>query len=201
MIAILDYGLGNVRAFMTIFEQHDVPHRAARAAEDLDGVTHLILPGVGAFDQAMRRFGESGLREPALAHVASGLPLLGVCVGMQMLLDASDEGDSMGLGLISGRTREFAGQSACKGLRIPHMGWNEARANPGHPLFAGSHDARFYFLHSYYCDVSAADTSARTDYGVQFACAASRGNVHGVQFHPEKSHDAGTQLLLNFAGI
>ncbi len=170
--------------------------------QDFSTATHLILPGVGAFDYAMEKLNESGLRDAlATAVQDERKPLLGVCVGMQMLADSSDEGSQPGLGWVPGTARSFASDMANLDLAYPHMGWNTVRSIRENPLLDSlSADAEFYFLHSYYfsCEDSA-HALASTSYGADFTCAVGTGNVYGVQFHPEKSHEAGADLLQSFA--
>ncbi|MGD9905098.1 MAG: imidazole glycerol phosphate synthase subunit HisH [Vicinamibacterales bacterium] len=201
MITIVDYGLGNVNAFLNVYRRLNVAARTATRADDLHDAAKVILPGVGAFDHAMARLTESGMRS-ALddAVLRRRVPLLGVCVGMQMLGRYSDEGRLPGLGWIEGQVRSLASVVATR--PVPHMGWNDARPIAHEPLFARLESPRFYFLHSYYfqCD-RAEDTIALADYGGEFACAVRADNVYGVQFHPEKSHHDGVQLLKNFAEI
>jgi glutamine amidotransferase len=202
MITIVNYGLGNVQAIGNIYRKAGIPVTLAEKPEDMVGAERLILPGVGAFDWAMHRLEESGMR-PALQDLVltKGVPVLGICVGMQMLADSSEEGVLPGLGWISGTVRHFEPGAAGEGVRMPHMGWNDIATGRSHPLFAGlESDARFYFLHSYYFEPVEHDTVlAWTDYGGRFASSVGRGNVLGVQFHPEKSHQWGVRLLLNFA--
>ena len=202
MIAIVDYGLGNVQAFQNAYFRLGVPCIAARTREDLEKATQIILPGVGAFDDAMRRLGESGMRAALERCVRErGLPLLGVCVGMQILAGGSDEGRLPGLGWVRGHVRQFRPAASGERTRVPHMGWNDIRTKAADPLFAGLEDAaRFYFLHSYYFEAEEpGSTVAVTDYGGPFTCAVREGSVCGVQFHPEKSHRWGLRLLENFA--
>lgn len=199
MIAILDYGCGNVRAFLNAYERMKIPCRAARSAADLEGVRQVILPGVGAFDTAMRLFTQSGMRDVVQQRVLEqNIPLLGVCVGMQMLADSSEEGKERGLGWIPGKVCRIPTPT---GLRLPHMGWNQIAPAPNNRLLrdlpAGG---RFYFLHSYYFECAdAAYSGATVDYGATLTCAVHRERVFGVQFHPEKSHEDGMKLLKNFA--
>lgn len=204
MIAIVDYGVGNVRAFLNVYKRLNIDARAARTAEELEGARRLILPGVGTFDHAMRRLVQSGMRGPLEELVLRrGVPLLGVCVGMQMLARASAEGGESGLDWIGGEVVGFRSREASAGLPVPHMGWNDVRASSGGRLFEGLEPGcRFYFLHSYFfqCD-RAEDTLAVATYGIEFSCAVSAANIYGVQFHPEKSHEAGTRLLQNFAAL
>ena len=159
----------------------------------------LVLPGVGAFDACVQALHSSGLRDAVLEFASAGRPLLGICVGMQMLTSGSEEGALPGLGLIEAHTRRFA---ARPGLRIPHMGWDAVRwTHLEHPLARGlGENSRFYFVHSYCVSgVPARHALALCDYGEEFAAAIMRDNIAGVQFHPEKSHRFGLQLLNNFA--
>lgn len=200
MIAIVDYGMGNVHAFWNMYSRMNIEVSFAKTPEDVARSERLILPGVGSFDDAMQRLDQSGLR-PALeaAVLRDGKPLLGVCVGMQMLADTSEEGCLPGLGWVPGRVRRFS----CAGLPLPHMGWNDVAPQREGGLFRGmENDARFYFLHSFYFECQDEEHAlARTDYGGRYASAVKRGNVHGVQFHPEKSHHWGSKLLKNFAEL
>lgn len=204
MITIIDYGLGNIGAFANMYKRLNLPTSIARREADLDGATHVILPGVGAFDHAMELLNASGLRDPLDRIVSDGSAVvLGVCVGMQILGDSSEEGTGRGLGWIAGRVKAFAGHPSAGRLPLPHMGWNDVAPTRQAMLFRGmEHDARFYFLHSYYFDCERKDdVLADADYGFPFACAIGRGKVFGVQFHPEKSHHWGANLLRNFAEI
>lgn len=204
MIHIVDYGLGNIQAFVTMYKRLGIEAVRAESDEDLRDASKLILPGVGAFDHAMELLDASGMRQPLERLVREDkVPVLGICVGMQILASASEEGVGVGLGWVGGRVRSFAGNSASAGLPMPHMGWNDVVPAAGSPLFKGlEDDARFYFLHSYYFECSdPANVAARADYGFQFDCAVQNGNVFGVQFHPEKSHHWGAALLKNFAEL
>lgn len=204
MITIVDYGLGNIRAFLNIYKRINVPARTATTADDLRDANKVILPGVGHFDHAMRRLDESGMRETLdVLAVEKQVPVLGVCVGMQMLARSSEEGVRPGLGWISGRVRAFSGSNLTGELPLPHMGWNDARTTTPSQLFSGlESEARFYFLHSYFFECATAqNTLAVSSYGSDFTSAVRAGNIYGVQFHPEKSHRFGTQLLKNFAQL
>lgn len=199
MIGLVDYGLGNLEAFASIYRRLGVDVRRLTDPDELASADRLILPGVGAFDWAMARLGESGLRE-ALDEAVLGrsVPVLGVCVGMQMMLESSEEGLLPGLGWIPGHVARL---DAGQGLPLPHMGWNDPRLADD-PLFAGLDAPRFYFLHSFGAIPEAPHSSiAEADYGGRFCCAVRRDHIAGVQFHPEKSHHWGVRLLANFAGI
>jgi imidazole glycerol-phosphate synthase subunit HisH len=204
MITIVGYGLGNVSAFATMYRTMEIPARIATSASDLAGATHIILPGVGSFDHAMHLLDASGMRGTLEELVQDqAVPVLGVCVGMQILANASDEGAASGLGWIPGRICSLESRAEAPRLPLPHMGWNTVV--PGEPsgLFSGMvADPRFYFLHSFYfAPEHDADAGAVADYGGRFACMVHRKNVYGVQFHPEKSHANGALLLKNFASL
>jgi glutamine amidotransferase len=205
MIHIIDYGVGNIQAFMTSFKRIGLESVRACSAEQLKGATRLILPGVGAFDHAMQMLNNSGLR-PSLESlvIEQKVPVLGVCVGMQMLASGSDEGVLSGLGWIPGRVRDFASKPESPSLPMPHMGWNDLQFRQGARLFSqGFEDgAQFYFLHSYYFDAEKkTHVVATAHYGFDFDAVVSHEHIHGVQYHPEKSHHWGAQLLKNFAEL
>jgi len=204
LIVIVDYGLGNIQAFANIYKRLDISVTFARSADDLVNATHIVLPGVGAFDWAMERLNGSGMRG-ALDRLVleEKRPVLGICVGMQMMARRSDEGTAAGLGWFDADVRRFDESRIQGKTRLPHMGWNDVAPMSEQDLFNDLGDsARFYFLHSYYfAPHDPADVLATADYGDRFACAVRRGNVYGVQFHPEKSHGWGVQLLKNFAGL
>jgi imidazole glycerol-phosphate synthase subunit HisH len=204
MITIVDYGLGNITAFLNVYRRANIPARTASTGGELAGSTRLILPGVGHFDHAMRQLETSGMR-PVLDDLVlrQRVPVLGICVGMQMLAHGSDEGEERGLAWIEGHVRSFASLPPASRLPLPHMGWNDVRATDDGSLFRGmGRNARFYFLHSYYFECARPrDVLAVAEYGAEFGCAVNAGNVFGVQFHPEKSHHFGTQLLRNFAEV
>ncbi|MBN1505716.1 MAG: imidazole glycerol phosphate synthase subunit HisH [Sedimentisphaerales bacterium] len=202
MITIVNYGLGNVQAFANIYKRLNIPVRIAASAEELVDSRRLILPGVGAFDWAMTRLNESGMRNVLEELVVSqGRPVLGICVGMQILANRSEEGRLGGLGWIEGEVRRFSNGTSAQKMQLPHMGWNDVLPQGGDGLFSHLEEgARFYFLHSYYFVPQNRDNiSAVTDYGGFYASSVGSRNVFGVQFHPEKSHQWGIQLLKNFA--
>jgi len=204
VITIVDYGLGNVRAFSNMYKRMNIEARVATTAAELADASRVILPGVGAFDHAMTLLDASGMRQTLDALVLERrVPVLGICVGMQILADGSDEGQLPGLGWVRGRVRALRSAAGWTGLPLPHMGWNDVVPQPGMPLFRGfENDARFYFLHSFYFECARPeDAAARASYGIDFACAVHAGNVFGVQFHPEKSHHWGGNLLRNFAEL
>lgn len=202
MIAILGYGLGNIKAFANIYKGLNIPFTVAEDRQTLAAADRIILPGVGHFDHAMQRLKASGLYETLEeAVVEHGKPVLGVCVGMQMLAKSSEEGDEPGLGWIDGIVERITFPAGSPRGLLPHMGWSTITAKADEPLLSGlDHDLGFYFLHSYRfrCN-DPADVIATADYAEPFHGAVRRGNVHGVQFHPEKSHHNGTRLLKNFA--
>jgi glutamine amidotransferase len=203
VITIVDYGLGNISAIANIYKRLGVGVRSARTADELADATRIVLPGVGAFDWAMDRLDASGMRS-TLDHLVRDdrRPVLGICVGMQMMARRSDEGQAAGLGWIDAEVKRFDEARFVERTHLPHMGWNDVLARPGEALLAGMQDApRFYFLHSYYfAPHQRDDVIGETDYGGGlFASAVRHGNVMGVQFHPEKSHHWGIQLLKNFA--
>ena len=203
MITIVDYGLGNIRAFLNMYHRLNIEAKTASSAAALAGASKVVLPGVGSFDDAMARLAQSGMRD-ALDDLVlrQRVPILGVCVGMQMLGQGSDEGELPGLGWIDGRVKSLESRwPSADTLPVPHMGWNDVRPVVTSRLFDRlDSDARFYFLHSYYfvCERDQ-DQLAVVDYGSEFACAVHADNIFGVQFHPEKSHHYGARLLQNFA--
>ena len=205
MIGIISYGLGNINAFTNIYKSLDIPFNIVNDIEELEGVKKLILPGVGAFDDAMNKFNDSGLRTPIEKMVLKNkIPILGVCVGMQMLGNASDEGTMEGLGWVDGEVKLFDTSNIPHQTKLPHMGWNSiSLVNENEPIFnqIKTRD-RFYFLHSYYfkCNDDR-QAVAQTNYGFNFSCALRKDNIYGVQFHPEKSLKNGIKLLYNFANL
>ncbi|WP_273428484.1 imidazole glycerol phosphate synthase subunit HisH [Chitinibacter tainanensis] len=202
MIRIVDYGVGNIQAFLTLFKRLGVEAKRAATPAELADATRLILPGVGHFDHAMQCLNDSGLRATLEELVfVKKVPIIGICVGMQMLADSSDEGVLPGLGWIPGRVRAFTNIPDLAGMPMPHMGWNELAPSSKSSLFDGDLKERpeFYFLHSYFFDpIDSADIAAYANYGIDFAAVVSRGHIHGVQCHPEKSHHWGVQLFKNF---
>lgn len=198
MIGILDYGVGNVGAFQRIYHSQNVPTIAISRPSHFEGITKLILPGVGAFDTAMTKLNESGLRLKLDEMVVGrNMPLLGVCIGMHMLGNKSEEGSIDGLGYIKGCTRIHRD----KDVPLPHMGWNDVSTRYEDRIWDGIDTlVGFYFLHSYVFEPeSEADTFATSEYGSGFVSAIKSAEIYGFQFHPEKSLTNGTNLLVNFA--
>jgi glutamine amidotransferase len=204
VIGIVDYGLGNVLAIANIFKRLGIASVPARTASDLRSSDKLILPGVGSFDWAMKRLEESGLRRPLDELVlGEGKLVLGICVGMQMMARRSEEGVLAGLGWIDAEVKRFDPTQFGGKMCLPHMGWNDVDPRSTTGLFSNLGDSiRFYFLHSYYLvPRNECDVLATTDYNGSFVCSAGTKNIYGVQFHPEKSHLWGIQLLKNFAEL
>lgn len=203
MIALVDYGLGNIQAFANIYRRLGIDAYAAKSASDLRRASGIILPGVGAFDWAMSRLQESGLREALDEEVLGAKkPVLGICVGMQMMARSSEEGVLPGLGWIDAAVVKFEAGSLDDKVRLPHMGWGDVKPLNTETIFSGLDTAQFYFLHSYYMKTDREENILSTsNYGVTFTSAAHSGNVYGTQFHPEKSHRWGIHLLKNFAEL
>jgi glutamine amidotransferase len=204
MIRIVACGVGNVRAYLNLYRSIGVPADVALTPDDLADASQIILPGVGSFDWAMTRLAESGIRDRIEELVlVRQVPILAVCVGMQMLGARSEEGQLPGLGWLNTEVRKFERSSHLGSLPMPHMGWNDIRVVGNDALFRGlEQGARFYFLHSYYVHAfERSIVAAESDYGGEFVCAVKRDNIFGVQFHPEKSHRWGMQLLKNFSEI
>jgi imidazole glycerol-phosphate synthase subunit HisH len=202
VISIVDYGVGNIQAIANIYKRLNIPARIARTAKELAEAERLILPGVGSFDWAMARLNNSGLREVLDDLVRSkSRPVLGICVGMQMLAKRSDEGSLQGLGWIDAEVKKFDRGAPSQRAYLPHMGWNDVEPRCRECLFKDvGATGRFYFLHSYYFAPKDQNmVLGVTDYGGPFASCVHDANIFGVQFHPEKSHQWGIQLLKNFA--
>jgi len=209
-IAIVDYGMGNLhsvaRALRAAAPEATV--LIARQPQEIAQAARIVLPGQGAMPDCMRTLNTSGLHE-AVLRAAADKPMLGICVGEQMLFSHSDEGDTAGLGIFPGRVARFAGPGFAgytglpdsgAPLKVPHMGWNQVRQTRAHPLWRGIADRSFfYFVHSYYVIPAAPTlTIGESDYGLRFTCAVTQANIFAVQFHPEKSADAGLQFYRNF---
>ena len=203
MIALVDYGLGNIQAFANIYRRLGKEVCAVQTPEQLRQATKIILPGVGAFDWAMNRLNDSGMREVLDDLVLNQkVEVLGVCVGMQIMARSSEEGKLPGLGWIDAEVVKFD-RSKFKGrTQLPHMGWNDAAPIASDSIFKNIDNPRYYFLHSYYMVVrNSVDTLSVTDYGGDFTSSVRSGNIYGTQFDPEKSHQWGVDLLRNFSEL
>ena len=199
MLAVIDYGAGNLRSVLHALNHLDARYmQLARRPEDLRGASKIILPGVGAFGAGMAQMRKQELIEPLKAALAAGTPYLGVCVGMQMLYEIGEEmGEHRGLGVFNGRVKRFPHFSDRK---VPHMGWNQLHIRRPSELLRGLDERSYvYFVHSYYCaPTNEDDVTASVDYGIDYAAVVQRGEIYGVQFHPEKSQSVGLRILSNF---
>ena len=198
MIAIVDYGVGNLKSLQNAFRYLGLGSKMAATPEEIRQADRLVLPGVGAFGYGMMKIEQQGLREPLLEAAAAGKPVLGICLGMQLLFAGSEEADRPGLDLIPGEVVRFR-----TALKVPHMGWNEIVPARESPLLAGLPDTRYaYFVHSYYCVPGSDSVSAATTvYDQSFCSVVVQDNIFGVQFHPEKSQELGLRILKNFAEV
>ncbi len=201
-IAVVDYGVNNVGSVLNMLRRIGAETRAARRPEELEDCDAIVLPGVGAFDAGATSLRSTGLFDAVRESVLERrVPILGICLGMQLLSRGSEEGSLEGLGLVEATTRRIRFDGGGRALKVPHMGWNETKCVDAE-LFAGLIEPRFYYVHSYHvvCDVPS-DVAARCSYGVDLTAAVRRGRVMGTQFHPEKSHRFGMRVLSNFAAI
>ncbi len=198
-IAILDYGMGNLRSVEKALEHVGAVATITSEAATVRDADGVVLPGVGAFPKAMERVRELGLDELIAERLAAGVPILGICLGLQLLFDSTTElGGAAGLGLLPGEVAELDAD----GLKVPHIGWSPVRWERDSKLTEGIEtETPFYFVHSFAPAPEASDLLGSAAYGARFACAGERDNVYGVQFHPEKSSSAGLRLLSNFAGV
>lgn len=197
MIAIVDYGMGNLRSVQKAFEFLGVPAMITDQPEDVERAERVVLPGVGAFGDAMRNLRQAGLVDPIAKAISEGRPFLGICLGLQLMFSESEEmGRHRGLDVLPGKVCRFP-----EGERIPQIGWNQIHIRRDTTLLDGVPDgAFFYFVHSYYVAPDReVDAVATTDYGIDYVSIAGHGRAFGVQFHPEKSQDAGLKILKNFA--
>lgn len=202
MISVITYGVGNVGSIFNMFRKIGVAAVAASTPDDVARAEKILLPGVGSFDHGIGMLQRAGLIPALRARAGEGAPVLGICLGMQLLGHSSEEGQREGLSLLDAHSVRFAGNGDPK-FRVPHMGWNELIHQRESPLFENLGDrARFYFVHSYHlvCD-DPTDVLATSHYGDDFTAVVQRKNIWGAQFHPEKSHRFGMQLLRNFASI
>jgi glutamine amidotransferase len=198
MIAIIDYGMGNLRSVTNAFRRLSAPITITSDAGVVRGASGLVLPGVGAFGKCVENLKASGLFDVIKEEIAAGKPYLGICLGMQILLDASEETPGVpGMSVVRGRVVRFQGA-----MKIPHMGWNSVEIAQPSPMLDGVPDgAYFYFVHSYYPAPEEPVSAAFTDYGGRFTSALQKGSIFACQFHPEKSQAIGRQLLRNFVGL
>lgn len=204
-IAVIDYGMGNLRSVSKALE-HVAPDKIVTVTSDpalIAGAERVVFPGQGAMPDCVRELDARGLRA-AVIDAAAGKPFLGICIGLQLLFEHSEEGNAAGLGILPGRVKRFTSDmrdTAGQKLKVPHMGWNQVyRQDSAHPLWAGIEDGeRFYYVHSYYVEPAESQLIAGTsEYPARFTSVVARDNIFAVQFHPEKSHRAGLQLLSNF---
>ena len=200
MISIIDYGLGNVKAFSNIFKMLNVKHEITANFEAIEKSSKLILPGVGSFDWAMHKLTSSGLKELLdKVVIEKKIPILGICVGMQLMANESDEGELKGLGWIEGKVKKLSSNNKIEIL--PHMGWNYVEIEKNN-LLKGIEDPNFYFLHSYFFEPESPNVVlGKTSYHEKFSSIINKENIFGIQFHPEKSHDNGICILKNFAEL
>ena len=203
MIAIIDYGCGNTYAFINAFKRLNMPAIVAKNVDELESANKIVLPGVGSFDYVMQSFNSSGLRSIVEKKVIEeNINVLGVCAGMQIFAEESDEGNEKGLGWVKGKIRLFDTASIKHKTKLPHMGWNTIMSKKSLLFNEINDESRFYFVHSYYFDNSNnEDMISTTNYGGIFTSSVNKNNIYGVQFHPEKSHQNGLQLLKNFAEL
>ncbi len=204
MIAIVDYGIGNIQSIRNMLTKLNVPCCLASTRNALSQAAGIILPGVGTFDEGILKLKNSGLLPGIEEEVfKNGKPILGICLGMQMMMSSSEEGSSRGLDWIGGEVRRFPHMVGGYTLRIPHIGWGKVKVMKTSELTSSlSSSSRFYFVHSYY--VTCEDRSTvllESEYGIKFDSSIGRDNIYGVQFHPEKSHDFGLEILRSFSEL
>lgn len=197
MIGVVDYGMGNLKSVMNALRYVGYDSMLITDTKGFDKCSHIILPGVGAFRDAIRCINESGLVNGLKDSINKGKHILGICLGMQMLFDRSyEDGDYEGLGIMKGEVVRFN-----VGLKVPHMGWNDCKQMKESKLFDGIDNMNFYFVHSYYVKTVKENILTTTDYGIEFTSSVEKDNIHAVQFHPEKSGDSGLRLIKNFGGL
>lgn len=199
MIAIIDYGAGNLQSVKKALDYIGAPNIISKDAGQICSASHVILPGVGSFGDAMACMDQSGLTQTVREMALSGKPFLGICLGLHLLFDSSEESPGVkGLGVLPGRIKKFPDNM---GLKVPHMGWNSIRFTQSQGIFRGLPEGSYvYFVHSYYLSAAReTDVAANCNYGIDFQCAVQRDNLCATQFHPEKSAETGLQILRNFA--
>jgi len=203
MIAIIDYGVGNIKAFANIYHNLQIPFRIVKNSNDFENISKIILPGVGSFDHAMQNLENSGMKEILNDLVLNKeIPVLGICVGMQMLAKSSEEGILPGLGWIDGVVKKFDNKKL-NNMPLPHMGWNNINIIKKNSIFNDiDEEPMFYFLHSFYFECNdKSNIIATTSYGEKFASIINYKNIYGIQCHPEKSHHNGITILKNFGEL
>lgn len=201
MIGILDYGAGNVQAIARIYDNLNIQHKRVRVESEFEDVSKIVLPGVGSFDAVMAKLNQSGLKNRLSSLVLNeSTPVLGICVGLQIMGNTSEEGILPGLGWVNATVKKFDASSS---LFVPHMGWNTVNIDGINPIFSGADDEfGYYFVHSFYFDLhEEVDSTAKTNYGIDFVSAIKKGNIFATQFHPEKSHSNGVLMLRKFAEL
>jgi glutamine amidotransferase len=198
VITIVDSGISNLRSVQKAFERVGVSAEISRDPHFIEAAEKLVLPGVGAFGQGMENLEKNRLVEPILQHVKDGKPIIGICLGMQLLFSESEElGHYRGLNLLKGKLKRFPST-----VKVPHVGWNQARIRKPSPLLKGINgESYFYFVHSYYLEPEEDVTLTTTEYGIEFPSSVERNNIFGIQFHPEKSQEKGLMILKNFADL
>jgi glutamine amidotransferase len=198
IITIVDCGISNLRSVQKAFEKVGVRTQVSHDPRVIEGAEKLILPGVGAFGQAMENLKKAGIDEPIRKHADGGKPIIGICLGMQLLFSESEElGHYRGLELLKGKVRRFPST-----VKVPHVGWNQAHICKPSPLLKGINgESYFYFVHSYYLEPEEDVALTTTEYGIEFPSSIQRDNVFGIQFHPEKSQEKGLMVLRNFADL
>ena len=204
MITIVDYGVGNIKSFVNVYNRLNISIKIAKNSSELSDAQRIILPGVGHFDHAMSELIKSGMREKLDELVLEKkTPVIGICVGMQIMGNYSEEGTCEGLKWIDASVKKLDETKINQITRLPHMGWNDVYPTKPHILFEGlEKNALFYFLHSYYFECNnKSNILAKTEYGDPFSCAVFNENIYGIHFHPEKSHNYGEILLNNFSKI
>lgn len=197
MILVVDYGSSNLLSVVKAFDYLNVPNKIGSSPEEIAEAKGLVLPGVGSFGDCLRNLKERGLDRAIIDYISSGRPYLGICLGMQVLFESSvEEVNAEGLGIIKGKVYKLP-----SGVKIPHIGWNELKIVKEHPFLEKiPQNSYFYFDHSYYCQpLDSSEIIGVTNYGIDFPSVVGRKNLLGVQFHPEKSSDAGLKILKNFA--
>ncbi|NVJ53188.1 MAG: imidazole glycerol phosphate synthase subunit HisH [Campylobacteraceae bacterium] len=202
MVGIIDYNMGNLASVYNACHLLDEKATFVKDPNDLKNFDRIILPGVGAFGDAMANLNETGMKEAILEYSKSGKPMIGICLGMQLLFESSEEfGTNEGLGLVDGKVVKFDKSKMHEDTKVPHMGWNVIKTSNEHTLFEGLENPYLYFVHSYHAVTDPKNVIGTTEYGYDFVSAVHKENIYGFQPHPEKSHDNGLKILKNFMNI